>query len=127
MVTSFSSIIYNRWLEHVILSPGIPIGKTRLMPEMIDKYRDVYYQGKRWQWVDPLKEMNGNQAAIDARIKSRSQIIRANGDDPDEVWREIERENKMLETMGLTPEPAKAEQGKPEEKEDDDKDDDEKD
>ena len=82
MITSFSSIIYNKWLERVILSPGIPIGKTRLQPEMIDKYRDVYFQGKRWQWVDPLKEMNGNQAAIDARIKSRSQIIRANGDDP---------------------------------------------
>lgn len=129
MITSFSSIIYNKWLERVILSPGIPIKKTRLPPENIDKYKDIYFQGKRWQWVDPLKEMNGNQAAIDARIKSRSQIIRANGDDPDEVWREIERENKMLEEMGLAPEPAKSEEkpDKPEENEDDDKDDNKKD
>jgi len=129
MISSFSDIIYNKWLERVILSPGIPIGNSRLQPEYIDKYRDVHFQGKRWQWVDPLKEMNGNQAAIDAKIKSRSQIIRANGDDPDEVWREIERENKMLDSMGLTPEPAKAEEkpNKPEEKEDDDEKDDEED
>lgn len=115
MISSFSRIIYARWLERVILAPGIPIGKSRLRPEMLDKYRDVYFQGKRWQWIDPQKEMTGNQLAIDNRIKSRSQIIRANGDDPDEVWREIQRENEILKQLGIDPSGGKQNDGQSQE------------
>jgi len=46
--------------------------------------------------------MKANETAIQLGLRSRSSIIREMGDDPDQVWREIEREQDTLEKLGLT-------------------------
>jgi capsid protein len=74
-------------------------------------------------WIDPLKESQANQADEDRGYKSRSRIIRERGLNPDQINREIQRDQAEAERLGLklggaaeraTPEPEPAE--KPEDK-----------
>jgi len=50
---------------------------------------DVTWSPHRIEMIDPLREANGMIALIEARLKSRHQIIRALGDDTEEPDKEI--------------------------------------
>jgi len=69
----------------------------------IEKYKSVTFTGRRWSWIDPKAEVDANAVAIGQRLKSRSEVIREMGGDPDDVWAEIEREDKALEALGIVP------------------------
>lgn len=67
----------------------------------IQNYKAATYQGRRWPWVDPEKDGKANSLALGDVLKSRSQIMREQGDDPETVWDEIRRENEELEKLGI--------------------------
>ena len=53
--------------------------------------------------MDPLKEITAYEKAVQMRIKSKQSIIRENyGDDPWDVWDEIDEEEKELAARGLS-------------------------
>jgi lambda family phage portal protein len=102
--------IQNHWVEHVseplyrdawlpwqALSGGLPFDLSRL-----DKYRDVYFQPRRWGWVDPQKEVTAALTAIDARLKSRTRVIAEGGEDIEDVFDEIAAEQKLADQKGIT-------------------------
>lgn len=62
----------------------------------------VRCQWPAWEYIDPVKEALGNRIAREENVKSRSQIIRESGEEPEEVFREIQEENKLMATIGLT-------------------------
>jgi capsid protein len=68
----------------------------------VNEYLPAHFQGRRWAWVDPQKDGFANQLAIQQRLKSRSQIIREQGDDPDEVFRACAQDEAKLRELGLT-------------------------
>lgn len=53
------------------------------------------------QWVDPLKDVNAARNEIGAGITSISETIRARGEDPERVFREISEERKLLAKLGI--------------------------
>lgn len=91
-------LINMAYLSSLILLPG---GNPVSGP--IDSYEKLTFQGRRWAWVDPQKDMNTNKTAIDERLKSRSQIMREQGDDPEAVWAEIAREQEIMNNLGIAP------------------------
>lgn len=96
----FSSVcddIYESWLEMSMLSGVIPVP-----PERSWKFKNITWQGRRWQWVDPLKDINAAKVAIDERLKSRAEVIREGGREPEDVWLEIEKEATMPILASLT-------------------------
>jgi lambda family phage portal protein len=52
----------------------------------------VKFVAPGWPWVDPLKEVNADAAAVAAGFKSRQEVIAARGRDPDEVAEELAAE-----------------------------------
>ena len=52
-------------------------------------------------WIDPEKEVNAAILAKDHGFTSRSRIIRQRGDNPDQINREIQRDQSEKERMGL--------------------------
>ena len=58
-------------------------------------------QWAAWEYIDPLKEANGNRVALANRTKSISQCIRETGGEPDEVYDEIASDAKKLATLGI--------------------------
>jgi capsid protein len=114
MVRDLIRPVYNEWINNAIVKGAIKIG-TRPLARPVEEYRAAHYQPRRWAWVDPQKDGVANQLAIDSRLKSRSQIMREQGDDPESVWREIQRDQEMMDRLGIAPvekEPAEFEEEK---------------
>jgi lambda family phage portal protein len=98
---AFCQRIFQAWLQHMLTLGKLTVVGKELPMHKIDKFKRVNFQGRRWDWVDPKKDMEANRTAIELGLKSRSEIIRDIGRDPDEVWREIQKETELLIQMGI--------------------------
>lgn len=98
--------IYDVWLVNMLLGGKIVMenGKT-LSPLKLVKYQSVLWQSRRWDWIDPEKDVNASIKAKNALLKSPSDIIRDGGEDPDEVWtqtaKDIASQMEKLTAGGL--------------------------
>lgn len=80
------------WLKRsLIFDPEL----KRLPYTKFDKFNAPVFTGRRWDWVDPKGDMAAAVEAVALRIKSRAQIIRESGRDPEQVWAELEEEEKV--------------------------------
>jgi len=80
---------------------SIRIGRTPLRRPLED-YIPCIYQPRRWDWVDPSKDMTAYEKEHGLKAISISEIIRKRGRDPDEVFNEIARDNEKMAALGLT-------------------------
>lgn len=97
--------IFDRWLKYSLLAGKIKLPNGRPLPfEKYQKYTTAAFTGRRWPWIDPSSEANAAQIMIAQRLRTRSEIIRDIGDrDPEEVWEEMEAENKQMSERGIVP------------------------
>ena len=94
--------IHAAWIEQFLAFGAIKVGANGTLPvDKIDKFSEVMWQARRWQWVDPAKDVKANIDSIDNGLRSRSDVIRESGRDPLDVWVEIERENMILKELGI--------------------------
>lgn len=101
MIEAFVKPDREDWLEIALLKGEIKIGRTRLSRAAED-YLPAIYTGRRWDWVDPSKDMTAYQKEKDMNAISTSEIIRRRGRDPDEVFAEIAADNEKLKKLGIT-------------------------
>jgi capsid protein len=66
-----------------------------------DKFNQPKFQGRRWPWVDPMKDAKADQMAIDSCLTSRTRICNENGDDFEEIVEEQAMEKILMEEAGL--------------------------
>ena len=76
--------LWRRWIDAKALSGEIGASESELAD-----YRSVKFVAPGWQWVDPLKEVNGDIRAIEAGLKSRAEVVAGRGRDLAEVDDEI--------------------------------------
>lgn len=79
--------VYRGALEISLLLGLVTDGKVRLRPESRAKYESVIWQGRRWPWVDPTKDVAAEVEAKNNLLTAPSEIIRKQGRDPSAVWR----------------------------------------
>lgn len=103
VIRSLCKPVFEAWLESSLLRGQITVAGNPLKASRRDKYRRVSWQPRRWAWVDPQKDMTAAIAAVNARVRSISDVIRERGQDPEEVWQEIARERKRMEELGIAP------------------------
>jgi len=84
------------WLPQQVLAGHLPFELTRL-----DKYREVRWQGRRWAWVDPEKEVNAQIKAVEARFTSRTRVVSETGEDYEELLEEIAAEEQMAKDKNV--------------------------
>lgn len=106
MVDHLHEPLYANWLRVQILGGVLPLDITK-----VEKYLDVYWQGRRWAWVDPAKEVKAALDAINGKIKSRTRVIAEGGEDIEDVFGEIESETELAESMDIDLTPAPGPQG----------------
>jgi lambda family phage portal protein len=88
------------WLESFLtysVSGGFPLSKY-------DKFAEHGFRGRRWMWVDPMKDMNAAKMARDHHWRTDSQIAEDLGGDYDENLEEAARAKESRKDAGL-PEP----------------------
>lgn len=94
------------WPE--LLAQGFVSGQADPLPvSKFDKYNVAEWQGRRWAWVDPLKDATAKIMEINNGLNSYSAVIRELGRDPEATWRELEKDKKRLKDL-LPPPPAPA-------------------
>lgn len=111
MIESFVDPVYRQWLQSALEFGAVTVVGRPLKLERIEKFQRVSWQARRWAWVDPLKEMAAHEKAIALGLKSRSEIIREQGRDPEDVWLEIQSENARMQELGIVQQQQPAEAG----------------
>lgn len=97
VVEHFHDVVYRRWLIHAISSGQLQLPMTRL-----SKFQNVIWQPRGWSWVDPKKDGESNALSWKMRTKSLTQIASEQGRDLEDVLKEIQSEQKLLEQYGLS-------------------------
>lgn len=95
------------WLDEIIrwkLMQWILDSKN---PLRIPSEYDVETLPFEWQaigipWIDPLKEITANLAAINGGISSRTRVCRELGYDFEDVVRELQREDQLIAAANIT-------------------------
>ena len=103
MIEAFLNPVYEGWLRSALLAGAIGYQTGSALPATkLDKFLAHTWQGRRWAWVDPLKDIQANIAAVENGFKSRREVIAEQGRDLDEVWAQLQAENDLAATMDLT-------------------------
>jgi lambda family phage portal protein len=103
-IDGFVRPVYETWIDTAIglqNAVALPNGGS-LRAQDIDRYKSASFQPRRWSWVDPLKDTDANVTAINNGLKSRGEVIREQGRDPDDVWRELAAEQARLDQLGIS-------------------------
>lgn len=103
LIRCFMRPVFEEWVDMAYLSGQIILPGGNPVSEPPSKYKAAAYQPRRWAWVDPQKDMTANQMQVDECMKSRSQVIREQGDDPESVWAEIAADKEKMSALGIAP------------------------
>ncbi len=98
MIFQMCRPVWRRWMEDAVLSGALDIGDFAQMP---GRYLPAKWIPPKWDWVDPLKDRKAEIEAINAGLKSRSDVIESEGYDSEEVDRRIAADRAREEALGL--------------------------
>ncbi len=105
-VAGFVRPVFEAWLDAALLAGEI-IVITKAGPRPLDStvatkvLSGVVLAGRRWSWVDPVKDVQANLMAIESGLKSRREVAAEQGRDLDDVWAQIAREQAEAARLGL--------------------------
>lgn len=99
--------ILRQWLHEDVLATVLPylvLATPGLNPARLQSYlAAARFQGRRWAHVDPTKTANANDTNLKNQLTSRRRVILERGEDPDEVFAEIEEEQRRFGPAGGNP------------------------
>jgi len=90
----FCRPVWIRWLEMAALSGALKL------PDMA-KAKPVHWIPPRWDWVDPLKDIQAQLLGINAGLMSRRKAVEATGYDIEEIDRENAADAERAAGLGL--------------------------
>jgi len=90
--------VWARWLETAVLSGALEIPD---FARSLARYRPVNWIPPRWDWVDPLKDIQAQVLAMEAGIVSRRKVVQATGYDVEEIDRENATDAARVAALGL--------------------------
>lgn len=111
-IEHFLEPMFSDWLRMALLTQSVTTERGAVIgADKFAKFNIPKWQGRRWQWVDPLKDVQAAIEAINAGLTSRREVIAGQGRDINEVWADLAAEQKEAERLGLvltTQKPAQA-------------------
>ena len=91
----FCRPVWQRWLEAAALSGALDLPDIKVA-------RAVHWIPPRWDWVDPLKDIQAQLLGINAGLMSRRKAVEATGYDIEEIDRENAADAERAASLGLT-------------------------
>jgi lambda family phage portal protein len=85
--------IWRRWLGAAVLAGAIDVDPIAARP--------VQWIPPRWDWVDPLKDIQAQVLAMEAGLTSRRKVVEATGYDIEEIDRENAADAARSKELGL--------------------------
>ncbi len=87
---------FAEWLKFAILS-----GTLNLPMSKYDKFNKPVFVGRRWGWVDPLKDIMADALAVEYGFTTRTQILAERGQDIQEINAELAQEQADADNAGI--------------------------
>jgi lambda family phage portal protein len=101
-INAFMERIYSNWLKNALLKGAIVTPNGKSMPaSKIAKFSEHEFLGRRWQWVDPLKDVKANIEAMNAGLMSPYVIAAQQGSDAEEIIDDIARFQTYVTDKGV--------------------------
>jgi len=93
-------VIFMRWLNMAVLNGRV--GDNLPQDIALERFSEHHWKGRRWAWVDPLKDIQATVMAINAGLTSPQRAADTLGVDIDELLDEIAEFQQMLEDKKIT-------------------------
>ncbi len=88
--------VYEKWLPMAMLK-----GEVVLPLSKLDKFMDIEWVGRGFQWIDPLKDASANIALARNGLKSHQSIVSEQGMNIEDVYAQLSKEKELREKLGL--------------------------
>lgn len=104
------SRIFAEWLPSALVRGEIVMDRGTVLPaDRLSKFAGAAkFIGRRWAWIDPLKDAQASRELIDARLASRTEIAASQGRDIEDILEELSEEEEQIREAGLAPAPTVA-------------------
>jgi len=109
--------VFQEWLASAMLRGDITFeisGKSLPADKLAKFSAAAGFQGRRWRWIDPAKEIAAAKEGVALGVVSRTRIAAEQGDDIEDVLDELAVETTMMKDSGLVETPAPAQAAPPE-------------
>jgi lambda family phage portal protein len=117
MIENFLNDLFQLWLKWALLSGAITLPNGSALPvSKYEKFNAAQWQGRRWSWVDPLKDAEASVLQINNGLKSRQMVMSEQGSDMATVFAQLADEQKQIDALGIkieTPDDPVVSQQKP--------------
>lgn len=102
-IEAFHERLYPEWLRHALAFGQVVFDSGKSAPvSLFDKFSAHVFKGRRWQWVDPLRDVQASIEAIDANLKSPQDVANEMGEDYEDVLVAIKAAQEMEARLGIT-------------------------
>jgi lambda family phage portal protein len=90
--------IWEKFVDMAVLSGQLEQAGEQINPRTLKK---ASFQGPVMPWIDPQKEANAEEKMVQAGFKSRAQVIRERGNNPQDVFKQIKQEREQETEAGI--------------------------
>lgn len=91
----FARPVFRAWLPMALLTGALDL------PGVADAYRAHRWKPRGWQSVDPAKEIAAVKERIALGITSRQRVVADEGEDWEEIFEELEAEQRLAAEHGI--------------------------
>ncbi len=99
---SFLDRVHAEFMQSALAFGQIALPNGSTLPiTKLDKFSQHAWQPRRWEWVDPLKDIEADIAAINAGLKSPQSVAAKLGLDYEDLLVEIKAAEDLRKTMGV--------------------------
>jgi lambda family phage portal protein len=88
--------LYSQWLNWVMLK-----GVVSVPASAVNELRNVQWLGRRWAWVDPMKDSMATVTRLKSFTQSFTQAAREQGRDSTDLFKEIARDMETMKEAGI--------------------------
>ncbi|MGL4369108.1 MAG: phage portal protein, partial [Spirochaetota bacterium] len=96
LIENFCIPVFEAWLEMALLKGAIALPFNKL-----SKFNAPQFIGRRWQWVDPLKDVETSKQEMAVGISTLTETLASKGKDIVETFETIKRERELAKEYGI--------------------------
>lgn len=90
--------LFPEWLPFAIVSGNCNVSALD-MPRFVDA---AAWKPRRWDWIDPLKDVVAKIKEKDAGLTTATAIVSEKGEDLEDLYQEKQQEDQLQQTYGVT-------------------------
>ena len=88
--------VYSEWIVMAVMS-----GELKIPFSDIERFSEPHWQGRRWAWVDPLKDIQTREIELAIKVTSPQRVCIERGVDFEDIIDEWKEAEILLEGTGL--------------------------